>query len=687
MPETLLEAEECARTLDSINRRVSQTSEKGQLERLINALMISGQVPATATGTSPQPDNQQIQSINTKLDALANKLECVAQKGENSEKLAAYVEPERESQQGIPKLIRELTDNLRQEIYQQVQHLDARIIGLARRTLPNRYESQQPRQRTRDGRPLCFDCGNTGHVQQSCPYRRTRPIQLALPDPGAQRRVEQWSLSYNPPHAPPTPGPQRRMEPRNNRRQERLAAFEGVADEEENYGHSLADNDVGEQYYYNTSFRLSDLPDDHQDVLSLTYDDYRGRDKEGNLPSDLNNEQWNMLPPPQFCDEEYEDEFEWPSPPPPITDIALTEGELNIVPPPKPNLEMAVIDSDLDIVPPPPAANMAEIESALALVPPPPPTEDGTPHTDYLESMIPPPLEFRDEYKPPSLEEDEPQPTSTSLAVVKTTTNKDALELPLVPPPEFQDDYDLPPLEEDEPQLSSQIVATDTGDRRPPVTSDCQVDLQVVKVPLVSDMVFALETDSTEAEPRQHMQVMPNQVDKAHTRDQSEETRPTSFAVHGVTGPSGVKPNIATATKNSRKPHELTVPIQLNGKSTRFLLDTGASMSVIDYNHLQELYNGVPPMKQTSFSRAIQTVSGEHLPIVGTITVTLNVAGGAYPWELKVIKGLTYKAVLGRDFLRAHGAVINLQTGMLELTSLLTPIQRNYGPFMHFQLT
>jgi len=90
-------------------------------------------------------------------------------------------------------------------------------------------------------------------------------------------------------------------------------------------------------------------------------------------------------------------------------------------------------------------------------------------------------------------------------------------------------------------------------------------------------------------------------------------------------------------------------------------------MFVIDYNHLQELYNSIPPIKHTSSSRAIQTVSGEQSPIICTITVTLSVAGGAYPCELRVIKGPNYKAVLGRSFLCAHGVVINLQTGMLGL--------------------
>ena len=549
MPETLLEAEEYARTLDSINKRVSQNSENGQMERLINALMINGQVPAVpavATGIRSQPVDEQIRSLNTKLDVLASKLEGVASKEASSGKLAAYVEPEGENQQGVTRLIRELTDNLRREIQQQVQHLDARINGLARRGPPNRYESPQPRQRTRDGRPICFNCGTTGHIQQSCPYRRTRPIPNALPAPGPQRRMEQRDNSYNPGY-----------QSGQTRRQKRLAALEGVSCEEGNFDHYLENYDAGELYYYNTNSRLReksgkmgeqfleyhakeepDLPEatqtaDHQDGLPLTYDDSFGRDEDGNLPSDLDIDQLEMPPPPQFQDEGDEDEFEWPAPPPPLTDITLTEGELDSVPPLTPSFDLAVVESDLYIVPPPPTTTRAVIESELAIVPPPPPMVDCIPNTDYLDWIIP-------------------------------------------PPPEFRDDYDLPSLEKDEP-------------------------------------------------------------------------------------------NISTATECPQEPHELTVPVQLNGKSTRFLVDTGASMSVIDYKHLQELYDGLPPMTQAGVSRAIQTVSGEQLPIVGTVTVTLNVAGGAYPWELKVIKGLTYRAVLGRDFLRAHGAVINLQTSMLEL--------------------
>ena len=110
MPDTLLEAEQCARTLDSINKSVSQTGENGQMERLINALMIKGQVPAVATSANSQPVDQQIQSINTKLDVLTSKLECVAPKEAYSEKLSAYAEPENSEQGAMMAMIQDLCD-------------------------------------------------------------------------------------------------------------------------------------------------------------------------------------------------------------------------------------------------------------------------------------------------------------------------------------------------------------------------------------------------------------------------------------------------------------------------------------------------------------------------------------------------------------------------------------------------
>ena len=44
--------------------------------------------------------------------------------------------------------------------------------GLARRNSPNQVE--QPRQRTRERRPICYTCGRVGHIQQNCDQRSSR---------------------------------------------------------------------------------------------------------------------------------------------------------------------------------------------------------------------------------------------------------------------------------------------------------------------------------------------------------------------------------------------------------------------------------------------------------------------------------------------------------------------------------
>jgi len=96
-------------------------------------------------------------------------------------------------------------------------------------------------------------------------------------------------------------------------------------------------------------------------------------------------------------------------------------------------------------------------------------------------------------------------------------------------------------------------------------------------------------------------------------------------------------------------------------------VDTGAAVSVLDADHMLELYDGHPPPLKPSESRLLKTVSGENLPVRGILCTSISIAGGNYPCEFKVLEGVTYKGVLGRDFLRATRANISFDKYTLQL--------------------
>ena len=291
MPGTLFEAEEFARTLDSINRRVGLASENNQVERLINALMVNGQqVPALTAGASSQPGDKQIQFINAKLDALTNKLERVGNNATQTQPVAAYSEPKEEQ---MVKLMRELKEDLLNEMQQRDRRMDARINGLVRRLTPNRYDFPPQRQRTRDGRPICFDCGASGHIQFSCPYRRARPIPNALPAPGPQRRMDQRGNSYNSGYQ------QRQREFGPAHRQDNLAALDDTDYQWDNYDFNQGYRSDHELYHYDTN--TTPAPYDY---------DYYGEEPVEETPSNFvpaslpltTNENVSQDPAPEFTD-------------------------------------------------------------------------------------------------------------------------------------------------------------------------------------------------------------------------------------------------------------------------------------------------------------------------------------------------------------------------------------------------
>jgi len=79
-------------------------------------------------------------------------------------------------------------------------------------------------------------------------------------------------------------------------------------------------------------------------------------------------------------------------------------------------------------------------------------------------------------------------------------------------------------------------------------------------------------------------------------------------------------------TNNQAKPRDLTVTAQLNGHDIKLLVDTGAGMSAIDEQFARDIYKGDLPKLQRSALANVKTVSGEELPVLGKVKVTLQIA-------------------------------------------------------------
>ena len=105
----------------------------------------------------------------------------------------------------------------------------------------------------------------------------------------------------------------------------------------------------------------------------------------------------------------------------------------------------------------------------------------------------------------------------------------------------------------------------------------------------------------------------------------------------------------------------------MNGQSIKALVDTGAAISVIEKEVLQEVYKKQVLQLKTDNLGDVKTVNGEALPVLGMFTTALDIANGSYSCTFLVVQDLPYDALLGRDFLRENGAIINLKESTLQL--------------------
>ena len=180
-PKTFAEAEKAARFAESISR-TPQSSVTGTIteRELITKLLdqktakdedaILSKLDVLINGHKIKTGNEQVQSLVSKLNGLIDKAtsQPTGQTPEiRTASLAAYSDQTRRETPEMKEIRR-----LEAKLEDLIRRFDARINGLARRNQGAREE--QPRERTREGRPVCYSCGRVGHIQQNCTQRPSR---------------------------------------------------------------------------------------------------------------------------------------------------------------------------------------------------------------------------------------------------------------------------------------------------------------------------------------------------------------------------------------------------------------------------------------------------------------------------------------------------------------------------------
>ena len=173
---------------------------------------VLSKLDALINGNTGETGGQQVQTLLARVEHL----EKATKKAEENRvaQLAAYSEQNRRETPDYMKEIRRMEAKL--------EELVRGINGLARCNQPSREEP--PRQRTREGRPICYSCGRVGHVQQNCTERPSResPSNSDRFQPNMPRRP--YSEDYLP-RSSYSPQQRRNDLPSRNPRDPRMAVL------------------------------------------------------------------------------------------------------------------------------------------------------------------------------------------------------------------------------------------------------------------------------------------------------------------------------------------------------------------------------------------------------------------------------------------------------------------------------
>lgn len=102
----------------------------------------------------------------------------------------------------------------------------------------------------------------------------------------------------------------------------------------------------------------------------------------------------------------------------------------------------------------------------------------------------------------------------------------------------------------------------------------------------------------------------------------------------------------------------------INGVSVKALVDTGATVTVIDDDfRLSHSNLSALPLEQSNVK--VNAAGNQTLECLGSMKVTITTLQGTFDVNILVIRNLVQKVILGCDFMTTNGVVIEMNSSVL----------------------
>ncbi len=115
-------------------------------------------------------------------------------------------------------------------------------------------------------------------------------------------------------------------------------------------------------------------------------------------------------------------------------------------------------------------------------------------------------------------------------------------------------------------------------------------------------------------------------------------------------------------------PADGLLPVYIAGQPYTCLVDTGSTLSLISSRVYDTITQTLTLPMEASAITSVMVANGTHIQVRGKTIIPIQVGQKTYTVALQVLQGLDYELILGRDFFKKFGCVINYDTGRLLIT-------------------